>query len=171
MKTLYSRILAIYPELATANSVFFDGTIELRNEGDERGDFIAVWNHPTLPEPTAAQLDNDAQVAAIEAQQTKLSGKADIEAARDAKLAAGVLVGSKHYHTDSAFQTQITGIITAFNNGILPAGATVPIRTVENTNEPKTLAECLQIAGAVMQYVQSVYAESWAAKDALDAQP
>ena len=55
--TLYEKIIAIYSELT---NVDFDGhtaTIELRNDSDGRGDYIAVWNHPTLAQPTQEQLD------------------------------------------------------------------------------------------------------------------
>jgi hypothetical protein len=50
---LHEKILVIYPELSSYN--FADGDIELRNDGN--GDYIAVWNHPTLAQPTQEQLD------------------------------------------------------------------------------------------------------------------
>lgn len=56
---LIHQILKLYPELKDKD---FDlppigaGTIELRNDGN--GDYINVWNHPTLPEPTEEQLEN-----------------------------------------------------------------------------------------------------------------
>ena len=61
--TLYEKILAIYPELTpviaedgkTVASDF--GTyIMLQNDSDGKGDYIAKWEHPTLPKPTAEQL-------------------------------------------------------------------------------------------------------------------
>jgi len=52
--TLYDKIIALYPELATYN--FADGDIRLRNDSDGRGDYIAKWEHPTLPHPTEEQL-------------------------------------------------------------------------------------------------------------------
>ena len=52
---LYSKIINIYPELSSYD--FASGDIKLRNDLDERGDYIAVWNHPTLAQPTQAQLD------------------------------------------------------------------------------------------------------------------
>ena len=51
--TLYEKIIAIYPELT--NKDFFT-TIILQNDSDGRGDYIAEWNHPTLPRPTEEQL-------------------------------------------------------------------------------------------------------------------
>jgi hypothetical protein len=52
--TLYEKILAIYPELADFN--FGNGVITLQNDSDGRGDYIAKWDHPTLPRPTEQQL-------------------------------------------------------------------------------------------------------------------
>ena len=49
---LYEKILAIYPELASYD--FARGAITLQNDG--KGDYIAKWEHPTLPRPTAEEL-------------------------------------------------------------------------------------------------------------------
>ncbi len=51
--TLYEKIKAIYPDLQDAD--FLD-TIRLQNDADGRGDYIAKWEHPTLPRPTDEQL-------------------------------------------------------------------------------------------------------------------
>ena len=50
---LYEKIKAIYPELQDAD---FMDTIQLQNDSDGKGDYIAAWNHPTLVRPTAQQL-------------------------------------------------------------------------------------------------------------------
>jgi hypothetical protein len=50
--TLYEKIIAIYPELATYDFAF--GSITLQNDGD--GDYIAKWEHPTLAKPTDEEL-------------------------------------------------------------------------------------------------------------------
>jgi hypothetical protein len=34
-----------------------NGTIRLENALDERGDYIAKWEHPDFPQPTQEQLD------------------------------------------------------------------------------------------------------------------
>ena len=52
--TLYDKIIALYPELATYN--FADGDIRLQNDSDGKGDYIAKWEHPTLARPTKEQL-------------------------------------------------------------------------------------------------------------------
>ena len=51
--TLYEKIKALYPELQDAD---FINTIRLQNDSDGKGDYIAEWNHPTLPKPTEEQL-------------------------------------------------------------------------------------------------------------------
>ena len=53
--TLHQKIIALYPELESYD--FCMGDIELRNDLDERGDYIAKWEHPTLAQPTQEQLD------------------------------------------------------------------------------------------------------------------
>ena len=50
---LYDKIKAIYPEL-TDND--FLTVIRLQNDSDGKGDYIAQWNHPTLPRPTDEEL-------------------------------------------------------------------------------------------------------------------
>ena len=53
--TLYEKIMAIYPELTNMDFSPF-GTILLQNDSDGKGDYIAKWEHPTLPKPTDEQL-------------------------------------------------------------------------------------------------------------------
>jgi hypothetical protein len=52
--TLYDKIMSIYPDLTPQD---FLTVIRLQNDSDGRGDYIAAWNHPTLPRPTQEQLD------------------------------------------------------------------------------------------------------------------
>ena len=51
--TLPEKIKQLYPEL-TDND--FLTVIRLQNDSDGKGDYIAKWDHPTLPRPTEAQL-------------------------------------------------------------------------------------------------------------------
>jgi len=51
--TLSEKIKALYPSLQDAD---FMDTIQLQNDSDGKGDYIAAWNHPTLARPTAEQL-------------------------------------------------------------------------------------------------------------------
>jgi len=51
---LYEKIIALYPELVDYDFAF--GEITLSNDSDGKGDYIAKWEHPTLPRPTEEQL-------------------------------------------------------------------------------------------------------------------
>jgi len=52
--TLYDKIKAIYPTLQDTD---FVDTIRLQNDSDGNGDYIAKWDHSTLPRPTEDQLN------------------------------------------------------------------------------------------------------------------
>lgn len=54
MMSLYDKIMVIYPTLTQQDFMF---VIRLQNDSDGKGDYIAAWNHPTLPRPTQEQLD------------------------------------------------------------------------------------------------------------------
>jgi hypothetical protein len=54
--TLIEKIMLFYPELTVANFSFPVGVIRLQNDSDGKGDYIAAWDHPTLPRPTEEQL-------------------------------------------------------------------------------------------------------------------
>ena len=51
--TLYDKIKSLYPELTDHD---FMTVITLQNDSDNKGDYIKVWNHPSLPRPTTEQL-------------------------------------------------------------------------------------------------------------------
>jgi len=51
--TLYDKIKTLYPELTERD---FMTVITLQNDFDGKGDYIAKWEHPTLPKPTQEQL-------------------------------------------------------------------------------------------------------------------
>ena len=51
--TLHEKIMAIYPQLEQQD---FITVIILQNDSDGKGDYIAKWEHPTLPRPTEDQL-------------------------------------------------------------------------------------------------------------------
>ena len=53
---LYEKIIVIYPTLENVN--FLSNGILLQNDSDGQGDYIALWNHPTLARPTQEQLDS-----------------------------------------------------------------------------------------------------------------
>jgi len=51
--TLYEKIKSIYPSLEDKD---FMTVITLQNDSDGKGDYIAKWEHPTLPRPTDEEL-------------------------------------------------------------------------------------------------------------------
>ena len=55
--TLPEKIKTIYPELTSEDFDFVKGSITLQNDSDGKGDYIAKWEHPTLPRPTDEQLE------------------------------------------------------------------------------------------------------------------
>ena len=62
--TIYDKIMAIYPNLTEQD---FVTVIILQNDSNGKGDYIAKWEHPTLPRPT------DEQLTSIEQGNTPLS--------------------------------------------------------------------------------------------------
>tara|TARA_R110000822_G_scaffold7281_1_gene29952 strand:+ start:1234 stop:1410 length:177 start_codon:yes stop_codon:yes gene_type:complete len=53
--TIFDKIMALYPSLTQQD---FWTVITLQNDSDGNGDYIAKWEHPTLPRPTEEQLNN-----------------------------------------------------------------------------------------------------------------
>jgi hypothetical protein len=50
---MFDKIMSLYPELTDRD---FLTVITLQNDSDGKGDYIAKWEHPTLPRPTDEQL-------------------------------------------------------------------------------------------------------------------
>jgi len=50
---LYDKIMALYPSLTSQDFMI---VIQLQNDSDGKGDYIAKWEHPTLPKPTDEEL-------------------------------------------------------------------------------------------------------------------
>ena len=53
---MFDKIKTIYPSLIDADFDPIRGSITLQHDSDGKGDYIAVWNHPTLAKPTEEQL-------------------------------------------------------------------------------------------------------------------
>ena len=53
-KSLLEKLLFLYPSLE-AEAPFFN-SFRLQNDMDGKGDYIAEWNHPTIPRPTDKDL-------------------------------------------------------------------------------------------------------------------
>jgi len=52
---MFEKIVQIYPTLTSEDFHPNTGTILLQDDGN--GAYIAKWNHPTLPRPTAEKLN------------------------------------------------------------------------------------------------------------------
>lgn len=55
---LYKKIKTLYPEIKDNDFIPESNCILLRNDGDNDGDYIYTWNHPTLSRPTDEQLES-----------------------------------------------------------------------------------------------------------------
>jgi hypothetical protein len=54
--TLYEKIKQLRNTLTDAD-FGPEGTIMLQNDSDGKGDYIKEWNHPTVTQPTNAELN------------------------------------------------------------------------------------------------------------------
>jgi hypothetical protein len=55
MKTLYEKLITLYPDLKTEDNRL-DG-ITLMNDSDGLGDYIYRWDNLTISQPTQEELD------------------------------------------------------------------------------------------------------------------
>jgi hypothetical protein len=53
---MFEKLKLIYSSLTFADFDPITGTIQLRNDSDGKGDYIAKWEHPTLARPTDEEL-------------------------------------------------------------------------------------------------------------------
>jgi len=90
-----------------------------------------------------------------------------INSERDSAMIEGVLHNDKLWHCDDRFLIELIGMIMGYQAGIYTG--TQLIRTKENTIETLTLPQIMALASAVGAHRKTVYANSWAVKDALDA--
>lgn len=51
--TLYEKITTLYPSLTQQD---FLTVIRLQNDSDGKGDYIALWDHPSLEKPTEDEI-------------------------------------------------------------------------------------------------------------------
>lgn len=92
---------------------------------------------------------------------------ANIDRDRDAALAAGFTHAGQLFHCDPTFQSQVQAFLLAWQAGMLAPSASISIRRKDNVTVQMTQTEVAALAGAMMGHVQTIYAQSWAAKDAL----
>lgn len=93
--------------------------------------------------------------------------RSDIECQRDSKLAEGVLWNGRRWQMDDVMRSALQWRITRWQLGRLAADATLPVRAMDNTIHPLGRDDHLALAEAIEAAGGAIYAESWAAKDAL----
>jgi hypothetical protein len=121
----------------------------------------------TVPPPmSGAWRWNGTQWAAHKSVEEQLM---DIESQRDQMLQAGVPLNGKSWYTDQVFQQQIAAYLQAYTEGLLAATALSPVRSMDGVVNMLTRDQIRQLAGAVMTFVQGVWAWSWTAKAAVRA--
>ena len=55
--TLFEKIKQLRNTLTDEDFAPHTGTIVLQNDSDGKGDYIREWNHPTVTQPTNAELN------------------------------------------------------------------------------------------------------------------
>lgn len=90
-----------------------------------------------------------------------------IERQRDQALSDGFMFSGYLYHCDPIFQSQIQSYLLAWREGLILETTPVTIRRKDNVTVQMTKIEILGLAAAMIAYVEGIYAQSWAAKDAL----
>lgn len=92
---------------------------------------------------------------------------AGIEQRRDYALTAGVEFDGQTFPSDERFQSQLQAFLLAWTTGLLAADATVSIRRQDNVTVSMGRQQVTALAATLLAHVQSIWAASWAAKDAL----
>ena len=54
---LYKKIKQLYPSLTDADFDPIEGTIMLQDNSDNKGAYIAKWEHPTLNKPADEETE------------------------------------------------------------------------------------------------------------------
>jgi len=93
--------------------------------------------------------------------------RTDIERQRDAALVAGFTWKGHEYHVDQTMISALNGRLTLWQEGKIDAKATLPIRRMDNSIVMLDRAEHADLADALRQHGEAIYAASWVAKDAL----
>ncbi len=147
----------------------------------ENGIVVALWSVNALDEYPGTELVAAPDGTMVGASYDNVAGTfinpaivptmeqqlAQIERDLQADISGGVMFNGTLWHSDPTFQAQLTAFVAAFAAGILAPSATVEIRSIDNVIHDLGETQVKDLAVAVMAHVQSAYAASWAAKDAL----
>lgn len=108
---------------------------------------------PLPPEPTPEEI--------------KEAKRIQIELQRDATLSAGLTWNGNKYHIDPTMIAALNGRLTLWQEGKIAPGEKLPIRRMDNVVELLDRAQHADLADALRQYGEAVYAASWVEKDKL----
>lgn len=100
-------------------------------------------------------------------EQVRATAVADIEQRRDDALRAGVVLDGTRYHSDDRFLTELLGMLMGYQAGVYAPTDLQGIRTMDNTVVQLYVQQITALASAVGAHRRTVYAQSWAEKDAL----
>jgi len=109
-------------------------------------------NQKPLPQPTLEEIKEKAHT--------------DIERQRDVALAAGFMHNGHRYYVDQTMIAALNGRLTLWQEGKI-ANISLPVRRMDNSIVMLDRAEHADLADALRQHGEAIYAASWAAKDAL----
>lgn len=93
--------------------------------------------------------------------------KDKIDRQRDAALAAGFVHNGHRYHVDQTMIAAMNGRLTLWQEGKIAADAKLPVRRMDNVIEMLDRQQHADLAEALRQHGEAIYAASWVAKDAL----
>ena len=112
---------------------------------------------------TQAELDDAAARTAAE----KAPTKEKIEKQRDMTLGAGLTWNGNKYHIDQTMIAALNGRLTLWQEGKIAAGATLPVRRMDNVIELLDRAQHADLADALRLHGEAIYVASWVEKDKL----
>jgi hypothetical protein len=138
----------------------YDADLSPRRENKpitEFGDYsvyINRWSALTPPPPTLEQI--------------KQRAHAKLNQERDSAITEGVQFAGNVFDADDRSRTNLIGVVAAIQAGIpLPDG--FAWRSKDNKDIPKTQADLVGLAAAMLQHVNGAYQKSWSLKATADA--
>lgn len=115
----------------------------------------------TAEEIAEAQARTDADI--------KARAPREIEQQRDATIDAGATYAGNVYPCDQLMVSAVIGRLLRWQLGRIPADQKLPVRTQDNKIVLLGQAEHAELGDAIDAVIGGAYADSWAAKDALNS--
>lgn len=99
--------------------------------------------------------------------QTPEQKRNEIELQRDATLAAGLTWNGNKYHIDPTMIAALNGRLTLWQEGKIAPDARLRVRRMDNVVELLDRAQHADLAAALHEHGDAIYAASWMGKDKL----